>query len=274
MGVISISRQAGSYGDEIAGIVAEKMGYKVMTREAVHKLAMNCDDSYKDACSMYENEMAKGFWDRFFFNNSANASLFESLNYEVASQGNVVMLGRGAQMVFAGLPGIIKVRVVAPADLRVQRIAKKQGLNQHEAEKYIRWYDKQRRALIESVFEHDLGDTALYDLVLNTKALSAETGAQMVLDAAKEIIGNSDQDSLGTILKARALTKKIETQVRRELIFPYQRSFEVEYVGDGTVRLMGFVSDAQSKQQAEDIAMGFEGVKEVVNDLAVTEIMY
>ena len=254
--------------------MAEKMGFKLMTREMVHKLAVECDDSYKNACALYENEMAKGFWDRFFFNSPANASLFESLNYEVASQGNVVMLGRGAQMVFADLPGIIKVRIVAPTTKRIKRIMESQGLDENEATKYIRWYDKQRRSLIESVFEHDLSDSSLYDLVINTRALTPQSGAQIVLDAAKEILAHTDQAALATMLTARALTKKIETKVRRELIFPFQRSFEVETLGEGSVRLMGFVSDVQSKKDAEDMAKSFPEVKEVVNDLVVTEVMY
>ncbi len=274
MGVIAISRQAGSLGEEIAGIVAEKMGYKLMTREAVHKLAVKCDESYKDACSLYENEMAKGFWDRFFFNNPANASLFENLNYEVAAQGDVVMLGRGAQMVFSDLPGIVKVRIVAPTEKRVERIMKSQGLTIEEAQKYVRWYDKQRRSLIESVFEHNLSDSSLYDLILNTKALNAGAGAQIILDAAKEIIGSSDQNELSAILSSRALVKKIESQVRRELIFPYQRSFEVEYLGKGSVRLVGFVSEHESKHKAEEIASSYPEVKEVVNDLTVADVMY
>jgi hypothetical protein len=71
MGVITISREAGSLGDEIAGLVAQEMGYEVMDNEKVHQMAMSCDNAYKDACTLYEHEMGQHFWERFFFNSPA-----------------------------------------------------------------------------------------------------------------------------------------------------------------------------------------------------------
>ena len=96
MGVVIVSRQVGSYGDEIAALTAQKLNYQIVGREKAHELAESCDPDFKDACQLYERETPKSFWERFFLNNIAYASLFESLNYDIAAKGDVVILGRGS----------------------------------------------------------------------------------------------------------------------------------------------------------------------------------
>jgi hypothetical protein len=274
MGVITISREAGSLGDEIAGLVAQEMGYEVMDNEKVHQMAMSCDNAYKDACTLYEHEMGQHFWERFFFNSPANASLFESLNYEVAAKGNVVVLGRGAQVVLKDLPGVFKARIVAPLEVRVARVAQDQGITDSEARKFVSWYDKQRRSLMESVFEQDLGDVTLYDMVLNTRYYSAQSAAKVLVQAAREVADSGELDAQLKLLGQKALEKKIETHIRRELVFPYQRTFEVKLGEGGVLTLQGLVSDRESKHKADKIAKGYPEVKQVDNQMVVTNLSY
>src|SRR4030042_3181462 len=99
MNIITVSRLVGSYGDEIAAKVAEKMGLELFDRNGLHELAMTCDPEYRDACVMYEREHGPGFFERLFFDRPSYKSLFEALIFEQAGRGNVVIVGRGAQVV-------------------------------------------------------------------------------------------------------------------------------------------------------------------------------
>ena len=105
MAIITISRKAGSYGEEIAAEVAKKLNYRMVTPSDVHKLAEDCDADFKRACSVFEKEVSTGFLERFFFRDPSYLSLFESLNYELAASGNVILVGRGSQFVLADHPG-------------------------------------------------------------------------------------------------------------------------------------------------------------------------
>jgi hypothetical protein len=61
MAVVTISRQTGSKGDEIAALLAKKLNHELVNDEKIHSLAESCDDGYKDACSAYEMENSKAF---------------------------------------------------------------------------------------------------------------------------------------------------------------------------------------------------------------------
>ena len=51
MAVVTISRQTGSKGDEIAALLAKKLNHELIDDEKIHSLAESCDDEYKDANS-------------------------------------------------------------------------------------------------------------------------------------------------------------------------------------------------------------------------------
>ena len=126
MAVVTISRQTGSSGDEIAVLLAKKLKYELIDDEKIHSLAEGCDDEYKDACSAYEIEKFHGFFERLSFNRPAYKSLFESLNLELAGRDNVILLGRGVQVVLKEFPGILHVRIVAPQEIRIKQIASRE----------------------------------------------------------------------------------------------------------------------------------------------------
>ena len=274
MAIITISRQVGSLGDEIAHTVADKLGYQLIGHEQLHQLAESCDKDFKDACRLFEKEVQPSFFERFFFNTPAYTSLFESLNLELASRGDVVIIGRGAQIALSKLPGILKVRTVAPLQLRVERVSKIQGVSYEEADHFVRKHDHERRALIKTVFEKDLGDFTLYDLILNTKTFSVEAGADLIIKAAEEMRLEHQNDQLREWIKTASFAKKIESAIRKEIHTSFPQTIEVTADSEGKVTIYGYVPKADSKNRAQKIVEGFTGVKEIDNRLKTTELRY
>ncbi|MEJ2718860.1 MAG: cytidylate kinase-like family protein [Deltaproteobacteria bacterium] len=185
MAIVTISRQEGSYGEVIGAILAKKMGLELITREKVHSLALSCDPEYSEACADYESEHGPGFFERIFFDKTSYTSLFESLTYEQASRGNVVIIGRGAQMVLQHVPGVFKLRVVAPRLVRVKRVMARYGLSLGRAEDFVRKHDHERRHLETSVFGMDPGDWSLYDIIINTAHFESGSAAEVVARSGK-----------------------------------------------------------------------------------------
>lgn len=180
MAVVTIARQTGSKGDKIAALLANKLNHELIDDEKIHSLAESCDDDYKDACSAYEMEKFQGFFERLSFNRPAYKSLFESLNLELAARDNVILLGRGVQLVLKEFPGIFHFRIVAPEELRIKQIAFEEGLSEQAARDYMHSQDSQRNALIQSIYKIDLNDFELYDMVLNTASFSVEAAADLI----------------------------------------------------------------------------------------------
>lgn len=272
MGIVTISRQVGSYGDEIAALAAKKLGYEYIDREHVHKLAQDCDDQFRQACNAYETESKPhGFFERLAFSNPSHAALFASLNYELAQKGDVVMVGRGAQVVLSHLPGVLKVRVVAPSEVRVERVARRMNLSLEDAQEFVRKFDHERRALLEAVFEYDLFDWKNFDLVINTAALETEDAADMIVLATKRLAPRYDQEKMRAVLSNLAFAKRVESAVKKQVETLYSQDIVVTADEEGVVVLRGLAADLRSKALAGEAAAKVQGVTRVVNNLTTTQ---
>lgn len=270
MAIVTISRQVGSLGDETAALVADKLGYKLIDRQEVHKAATECDLAFKDACSLYESETRpRGFFERLFYADPANLALFEGLTYELAEGGNVVLIGRGAHLAMAGMAGVFKVRIVAPSKIRAERIAQKKGVTLDEATRFVESHGRRRRALIESMYHQKLADWSHYDLVINTAATSAESAASMIDLGVKAMGADVDLN----LLSNTAAAKKIERQIKLAVPTSGRRDVTVE-VADGVATLIGFVADKNARERAGQIAADLEGVTSVENKLGTTELSF
>jgi hypothetical protein len=162
MNIITISRLVGSYGDEIAAKVAEKMGLEFIGRTGLHELAMSCDPEYSEACTLYETEHGPSFFERLFFDRLHTRVFFEALTFEQASRGNVVMVGRGANG-FTTCPafcvGVIAARNTSSANHGEAGHLPRRGLLLRRQ----RWGANQ---LIKTVFERTLR-TCCYNLMIH-----------------------------------------------------------------------------------------------------------
>lgn len=274
MTVIAISRKVGSLGGEIADLVAKEFSYQLADGDMIHKLAESCDPEFKDACALYEREAPKRFWERFFLNDPAYASLFESLNFELAAKGNVVILGRGSQIVLGKVPDVLKVRVVAPAEVRAKRVADREGMPMVEAEEFVERFGHQRRALIQQIYHVDLSDWSLYDVVLNTGDLSAKTAAAAIIEIVKHMPPLENDAALREELKRKSFAKLVESAIRKKVFASVYRNVDVECPEPGKVILSGFVPEKEDLKRAEKIAKDFKGVTDVENKIRSTSLQF
>jgi cytidylate kinase len=274
MNIITVSRLVGSYGDEIAAKVAEKMGLEFVGRTGLHELAMSCDPEYSEACTLYETEHGPSFFERLFFDRPSHKSLFEALTYEQASRGNVVLVGRGAQIVLHDLPGVFCVGVIASREIRVQRIMEKLALPREEAEYYVDKYDAERITLIKTVFDKDPTDLLLYNLLINTDHYTADTAADVVVHAVNKMDMKPDGAGLVEQLKSKALAKRIEALVRKKLTSAVARHVDISADPGGIIRVSGVIREKADKARVEKIAAEYPGVTRVENDLKVTDLTF
>ncbi len=264
----------GAYGDIIAAIVARRMALDLIGREELHETAQSSDPEYRDACSLYEKEHGPGFFERLFFDQPSYYSLFEALTYDLAARGNVLLVGRGAQIVLRDVPGVFTARVVAPTSIRVTRIMGRYNFTREEAENYVQKYDHDRDNLIRSIFHKNINEWPLYDIIINTAHFTAAAASEIVIDAIDEMQRAPDPIALKEKLTNMALAKRIESQVRRKLTSPAAQDTVITAEPGGLVKLTGRVRSEQDKETAEKIASSYPGVAKVENDLIVTGFSY
>ena len=104
---------------------------------------------------------------------------------ELGERGDILVLGRGSQMILRDLPGALHVLTLAPEETRIERLAVREGIDAEEAARQVHDNDKARAAFYRKFWKVDVNDPNLYDVTLETSRLSYEVGAEVVAAAAR-----------------------------------------------------------------------------------------
>jgi len=101
----------------------------------------------------------------------------------LAGAGNVILIGRGANMVTAKLPHVLHVRLVAPLERRIEHCVEAYNLTRAEARKFCRREDNARQRYLKKFFNADIEDPLLYHMIINTGLVSYDNAARIIGDA-------------------------------------------------------------------------------------------
>ncbi len=104
---------------------------------------------------------------------------------ELATGGNIVLLGRGSQMILKELAGALHVLCIAPLKLRAYRLAERDAIGIEEATRRATESDRARAAYYRKFWKVDVEDPKLYDLTVDTSRLTYEIAADLVASAAR-----------------------------------------------------------------------------------------
>lgn len=222
MAVITVSREYYSGGTQIARQIAQALGYNYFDKNILTEVARAANTTAKQI-SRYDEKCEnglKGFLKKLFVpefsryldfpyyyypseflmdsypverdaafeedlipTETETLSFFQQVIEKLWKLDNVVIVGRGSQMVLADLPNTLHVRFVAPVADRIERVMADQGIVYPLAEKEVEAADKQHAQYIKHCYDADWADTKHYDLVLNTGSMSDEQAAKVVIAA-------------------------------------------------------------------------------------------
>jgi hypothetical protein len=186
--VITISREAGSKGMDVARMLCVRSEFDLFDHEIVDAMVETSKNSRalletldEKAMNVVDDVVSEFVNSHHLWPDEYSKLLFKILN-TIASHGNAVIIGRGANCVLSG-PHIIRVRMVAPPLLRRKNIQYERDLNKEDAQKYMISTDANRSAFVKRYFNCDATDPSNYDLILNTGTLSVEKAVQVILCA-------------------------------------------------------------------------------------------
>lgn len=104
---------------------------------------------------------------------------------ELAESGEIVILGRGSQMILEDMPAALHVLCVAPKALRVTRLAEREGICEEEALRRLTEGDRARCSFYKKFWKVEVENPNLYDLTIDTARLSYAIAADLVTSAAR-----------------------------------------------------------------------------------------
>lgn len=200
--IITISRQFGAGGSEVAKRVADRLQWRVADNEFVDRVAARAGLT-PDEVAVRE-ERVPNFMERLAWAlASASAELAvptgptmeglseplmvrvtESVVSEIAREGRVVLVGRGAAAILGERERTLHVQVVASAAIRAERIAGRLGVPVDEARKLIDQTDSRRAKYHKEYYGRDWADPVNYHIVINTGFLGLDGTADLVVREA------------------------------------------------------------------------------------------
>ncbi len=183
MAVITVSRQMGSLGTEIAQILADRLQYEYVDKDKIGQILATYGLPEPDLEKF--DEKKPPFWDSWQIQRRKFLHFLEAVIFDLARKGNVVIVGRGGQVLLKDLPGVLHLRVTAPFEVRLKRILALKTGDEKQAARILRRNDRDSGGFIRSFFDQDWDDPNLYDLLINTRKISAATAAKMILSAAR-----------------------------------------------------------------------------------------
>lgn len=183
MAILTISRQMGSLGDEIAEELSRKLGWELINR---NKLIARF---FSDITNSHEQHMLQESA-KFFLKQCRNGDTYldflERSLFEMSRKQSAILVGFGSQIIFAEDRDALLFRIIAPQSVRATRIRKQFHLSETEAENILQTADKKHKKFVSTVFGVDLTDDFLYHLTINTAAMSIDECVAAIQAMLKE----------------------------------------------------------------------------------------
>ena len=185
---VCISRAIGAHGEEVGRLVADALGFRYVDEEvllaASEKAGLDPEQLAKlerrrTGLSRLEVDIVTGG-----ALDEIQRSLIRTAIHEIAAAGNVVIVAHAASLALAGNERVLRVLVTASSEVRAERLAQIEQLDEREAAKRIVRSDKERNAYIKRFYGVDQELPSHYDLVVSTDRLSPRDACALVLDAA------------------------------------------------------------------------------------------
>jgi cytidylate kinase len=190
--VVTISRDHGCSGDEIAERLAQRLGVPLYSKEILDKIA---ERTHVDPAVVKQLDEAVGkardLWlYSLFTGQDASADTYKKHMINVIltlSRTGGVIIGRGAHIVL-GRTSALRVRITGSPDVCAQRLAKAEDISLEEAKKHIHDVNHQRGKFVWDAFHARLSDPTSFDLVVNTDRLGdIEHVVEMLHNAAQAV---------------------------------------------------------------------------------------
>jgi cytidylate kinase len=195
--IITIEREYGCGGGEIAQLLAKRLGWKLWDQLLTEEIARLAD--CPKAVVEVREERTDPLYYRLFksflrgsYEGSLNAhklklvdsecilKFTEQVVQQAAKTGNSVIVGRGSQQFLKNRQDTLRVFLYAPREDKVRRLLGR-GKSEDEAEELVDTIDRERSDFIQKYFGVEWPDRALYHTMINT-AIGEGSVLHMILN--------------------------------------------------------------------------------------------
>ena len=203
MTVITISRELGSEGDQIADLLCQQLGYSRVDKAILMQIAQEAGVDVDavvakergfarrarlisgDMTSLYRKQPT-AFERQADLDDQTYEQLVHKTLEQFAQQGDIIIVGRGGQLVLKDWPTALHVHVYAALEVRAERLQDRLNFTPEQARRRIAASDEQKRQYVRHMHNNaNWKDLKHYHLTINTGHISPQVAAQIIILAAR-----------------------------------------------------------------------------------------
>ncbi len=267
MTLVAMTREMGSLGKDVAAQLSQRLGKRVIHHEIIGMLADKMRLRKSHVVRFLEGKA--GIWERMTTDSTSLAIFTADETLKLVEDGEVAVLrGWGAVHLLRSVPHVVRVRVCAPFETRVERMM--QRLNTEDrgfVESEIRLSEEAHAAITRRHFGLEWTQPEHYDLVLNTERVPIDRCVDEIASLFAEPRFQETPDSVRMFADLALLTH-VRAALRAD---PRTSKMNVLVAAsDARITLSGVIEPGLEERDAVDVAQSVRGVSEVESSLRVT----
>lgn len=265
MAIITVSRGTFSGGQSLAECVAEKLGYRCISREVLVQAARQYGVSLDDLSHAIEDK--PGFLERASSTRIQYLAYIRAAICKEVKDDRVVYHGHAGHLLLRGLPHVLRVRVIADMEFRIKAAMERQNLNREKAIQFIKDIDEKRVKWTKFLYNADWHDPSLYDMVINLECIGLD-------DACEVVCSTASLDRFKITPESQKLMDDmvLSTEVKATLAGSKEiaaAGIEIEADG-GVITIEGDVWSIEEADKIREIVRNMPGVKEINSNMRVS----
>lgn len=258
MSIIAISRGTFAGGEALATAVAERLGYRCLSREVLLEAGWGYGIPVDKLDAALEKRPP--LWERLIGKRTPYLTFVKAALSDQALAGPLVYHGYVGHLVFPGVSHVVRVRAIADMEYRIEAAIRHQGLSRKDAIAYIDRVDKERRQWARSAFDVEWDDPTLYDVILNLGHITLETACEMIVRLTERKEFQPTEASMKA-LRDLALSNRVAATLARD---PRTQTAALEVAADnGIVTITGTTQSPALLGAVAAVAGDVDGVREV-----------
>jgi hypothetical protein len=199
--IITISKECGTDSEQVASLLAKKLGWEYIGKQLVAKLAAELHLSESDVETFIKHEQSRllRFVDRYTctlvqrvvdrehgcLDDKNYFEAVKKLVEDVYQAGNAIILGWGSQCLLQDRDGVLHVRLRKGKEEKIKTIMQRFKLDRDAARHHIQREERDSKGLIKHYFDVDWNDSKLYDLIIDMGKTSVEEAVETIIDNLK-----------------------------------------------------------------------------------------
>jgi cytidylate kinase len=264
MAIITISRGTMSGGQLLADMLAEKLGYRCLSREIIIKAA---DDYGVEEYKLFEAiRKSPTILQKLTFDRERYLAFIQASLCEYAKDDNLIYHGHAGHFLLKGISHVLRFRILADLPYRIKAAMQRHKLTEEEAVKYIEQVDKERIRWTKFLYGEDWTSTRLYDLVINLENTDLDFACEIVMHAIKQPSFQTTPESTKSMNDLLVFSRIRAALARMPQI---RLGFLDIKATNGEIVLQGKCKSQKTLDTILEISANVPGVVKVINNLNV-----